>query len=153
MGNSNLQPPIGRHHDVAGLFDQNILIQGKREQCPSYYKRSPYMEQPPSKVLPKKHGNKTKNNVKKSNLSPLNHGNALDDDNEGGDDVIFFGGQFTSNYLVYENVDVSKWAGFPKSALYEYNKCTSGKSTFFDRDGPTRYWNIGWVNVPVSSME
>ncbi|GJS45940.1 phospholipase-like protein [Tanacetum coccineum] len=108
MGNSNLQPPIGRHHDAAGLFDQNILIQGKREQRPSFYKRSPYMEQPPSTVLPKKRGNKTKNNVKKSNLSPLNLGNALDDDNEGGDDVMFLGGQFTGNYLVYENVDVSK---------------------------------------------
>nr|GEW43908.1 hypothetical protein [Tanacetum cinerariifolium] len=73
MGNSNLQPPIGRHHDAIGLFNLNILIQGKREQRPSFYKQSPYMEQPPSTVLPKKR----------------------DDDNEGGDDVIFFGGQFT----------------------------------------------------------
>ncbi|GKE06458.1 hypothetical protein Tco_1398476, partial [Tanacetum coccineum] len=109
MSNSNLQPPIGRHDDVAGgLFDQNILIQGKREHRPSIYKRSPFMEQPPSTVLPKQRGNKTKKNVKKSNLSPLNLGNALDDENEGGDDVIFLGGQFTGNYLVYENVDVSK---------------------------------------------
>nr|GEY81014.1 phospholipase-like protein [Tanacetum cinerariifolium] len=108
MGNSNLQTPIGRHHDAAGLFDQNILIQGKREHHSSFYKQSPYMKQPPSTVLPKKRGNKTKNNVKKSNLSPLNLENALDDDNEGGDDVIFVCGQFTGNYLVYENVDVSK---------------------------------------------
>nr|GEV84075.1 phospholipase-like protein [Tanacetum cinerariifolium] len=86
----------------------NILIQGKRERRPSFYKRSPYTEQPPSTVLPKKHGNKTKINVKKSNLSPLNLGNALDDDNEGGDDVIFLGGQLIGNYLVYENVNVSK---------------------------------------------
>ncbi|GKA72959.1 phospholipase-like protein [Tanacetum coccineum] len=92
MGNPNLQPPIGRHHDAAGLFDQ----------------RSPFMEQPPSTVLPKQRGNKTKKNVKKSNLSPLNLGNALDDDNEGGDDVMFLGGQFIGNYLVYENVDISK---------------------------------------------
>ncbi|GKB82754.1 hypothetical protein Tco_0949649 [Tanacetum coccineum] len=88
MGNPNLQSPIGRHYDAAGLFDQR--------------------EQPPFTVLPKKRGNKTKNNVKKSNLSPLNLGNALDDDNEGGDDVMFLGAQFTGNYLVYENVDVSK---------------------------------------------
>ncbi|GKE97338.1 hypothetical protein Tco_0020689, partial [Tanacetum coccineum] len=80
MGNSNLQPPIGRHHDAAGLFDQNLLNRGKREQRPSIYKRSPYREQPSSTVLPKKRGNKTKNNVKKSNLSPLNLGHALDDD-------------------------------------------------------------------------
>ncbi|GJU72205.1 hypothetical protein Tco_1263610 [Tanacetum coccineum] len=44
----------------------------------------------------------------RSNLSPLNLGNALDDDNKGGDDVMFLGGQFTSNYLVYENVNISK---------------------------------------------
>nr|GEV54611.1 transposase, MuDR, MULE transposase domain protein [Tanacetum cinerariifolium] len=95
-------------HDAAGLYDQNILNQGKRDQRPSIYKQSPYREQPPSTVLPKKHGNKTKNNVKKSNLSPLNLGNALDDDNEGGDDVMFLGAKFTGYYLVYENVDVSK---------------------------------------------
>nr|GEZ08929.1 hypothetical protein [Tanacetum cinerariifolium] len=56
MGNPNLQPPIRRHHDAAGLFDQT--------------------KQPSSIVLPKKRGNKPKNNVKKSNLSPLNLGNA-----------------------------------------------------------------------------
>nr|GEU53214.1 phospholipase-like protein [Tanacetum cinerariifolium] len=44
MGNPKLQPPIERHHDVAGLFNQ-------------------------------------------ANLSPLNLGNAFDDENEGGDDV------------------------------------------------------------------
>nr|GEU86032.1 hypothetical protein [Tanacetum cinerariifolium] len=44
----------------------------------------------------------------KSNVSPFNLGNALDDEYEGGDDVIFLGGQFTGNYLVYENVDISK---------------------------------------------
>nr|GEY50018.1 hypothetical protein [Tanacetum cinerariifolium] len=86
----------------------NILNQGRREQRPSFYKGSPYMEQPPSTVLPKKHGNKAKNNVNKSNLSPLNLGNTLDDENEGGDGIIFLSVQFTSNYLVYENVDVSK---------------------------------------------
>nr|GEV02994.1 hypothetical protein [Tanacetum cinerariifolium] len=108
MGNPNLQPPIGRHHDDAGLFDQNILNLGKREQHPIIYKRSPFIEQPPSTVLPKQHGNKTKKNVKKSNLSPLNLGNALDDDIKRGDDVMFLGGQFTGNYIVYENVDISK---------------------------------------------
>ncbi|GKE31469.1 hypothetical protein Tco_1450791, partial [Tanacetum coccineum] len=92
MGNPNLQPPIRRHHDATGLFDQWSL----------------FMEQPPSTVLPKQRGNKTKKNVKKFNLSPLNLGNALDDDNERGGDVMFLGGQFIGNYLVYENVDISK---------------------------------------------
>nr|GEX04342.1 phospholipase-like protein [Tanacetum cinerariifolium] len=34
--------------------------------------------------------------------------NAFDDENERGSDVIFLGGQFTGNYLVYENVDPEK---------------------------------------------
>ncbi|GJZ14776.1 phospholipase-like protein [Tanacetum coccineum] len=87
MGNPNLQPPIERHHDAAGLFKQNILNRGKREQRPSFYKRTPYTEQPPTTILPKQHGNKNMNNVMKANLSPLNLGNAFDDENEGGDDV------------------------------------------------------------------
>nr|GFC89577.1 hypothetical protein [Tanacetum cinerariifolium] len=86
----------------------NILNRGKRERRPSIYKRTPYMEQPPTTVLPKQRGNKTKNNVKKDNLSPLNLGNAFDDNNEGDADGMFLGAQFTGNYLVYENVDVSK---------------------------------------------
>ncbi|GJV31182.1 phospholipase-like protein [Tanacetum coccineum] len=108
MGNQNLQPPIERHHDAAGLFNQNILNRGKREQRPSFYKRTPYTEQPPTTILPKQRGNKNKNNVMKANLSPLNLGNAFGDENEGGDDVIFLGGEFTGNYLVYENVDPHK---------------------------------------------
>ncbi|GJZ96657.1 phospholipase-like protein [Tanacetum coccineum] len=89
MGNPNLQPSIKRHHDAAGLFNQN---RGKRELRPSFYKPTPYTEQPPTSILPKQHGNKSKNNVKKTDLSPLNLGNAFDDENEGGDDVIFLGG-------------------------------------------------------------
>ncbi|GJY43708.1 hypothetical protein Tco_0431921 [Tanacetum coccineum] len=90
------------HHDAARLFNQNILNRGKREDRPSFYKRSPYTEQPPTTVLPKQRSNKNKNNVMKANLSPLDLGNAFDDENEGGFDVIFLGGQFTGNYLVYE---------------------------------------------------
>ncbi|GKD36946.1 hypothetical protein Tco_1257153 [Tanacetum coccineum] len=86
---------------------------GKSEQRPSFYKRSPYMEQPATTVLPKQRGNKNKNNVKKANLSPLNLGSAFDDENEGGDDVIFLGGRFTGNYLVYENVDPEKGYSVP----------------------------------------
>nr|GEV58136.1 protein kinase-like domain-containing protein [Tanacetum cinerariifolium] len=79
--NSNLQPSIERQHDVAGLLNPNILNRGKREQRPSFYKRSPYMEQPATTVLPKQRG---------------------------GDDVVYLGGRFTGNYLVYENVDPEK---------------------------------------------
>nr|GEU46011.1 phospholipase-like protein [Tanacetum cinerariifolium] len=88
--------------------EQNILNRGKREQRPSFYKRTPYTKQPPTTILPKQRGNKNKNNVMKSNLSPLNLRDAFDDENEGGDDVIYLGGEFTGNYLVYENVDPQK---------------------------------------------
>ncbi|GJW93280.1 phospholipase-like protein [Tanacetum coccineum] len=81
MGNTNLQPPIVRHHVAPDIFNQNILNRGKREQRPSYYKQSPYMEQPPTTILPKQCG---------------------------GDNVAFLGGRFTGNYLVYENVDPQK---------------------------------------------
>nr|GEX17637.1 phospholipase-like protein [Tanacetum cinerariifolium] len=108
IGNLNLEPPIERHYDAAGLFNQNIPNRGKREQRPSFYKRTLYMEQPPTTVLPKQRGNKNKNNVMNANLSPLNLGNAFDDENEGGADVIFLGDEFTGNYLVYENIDPEK---------------------------------------------
>ncbi|GJW57890.1 phospholipase-like protein [Tanacetum coccineum] len=94
MGNQNLQPPIERHHDAAGLFNQNILNRGKREQRPSFYKRTPYTEQPLTTILPKQRGNKNKNNVMKANLSPLDLRYAFNNENEGGDDVIFLGGKF-----------------------------------------------------------
>ncbi|GJU07089.1 hypothetical protein Tco_1123519 [Tanacetum coccineum] len=109
MGNLNLQPSIERHYDAAGLFNQNILNRGKGEQRPSFYKWTPYTKQPPTTILPKQRGNKNKNNVKKDNLSQLNLGNPFDDENEGGDDVIFLGGQLTGNYLVYENMDPEKF--------------------------------------------
>nr|GEV24019.1 putative reverse transcriptase domain-containing protein [Tanacetum cinerariifolium] len=108
MGNPNLQTPIESHPDAASLLDKNIPNQGRKEQRPSIYKRTPYVDFPLTTVLPKKCGDKTKNKVKKANLSPLNLGNAFDDDNEGGDDIMFVGAQFTGNYLVYENVDPTK---------------------------------------------
>nr|GEX66630.1 hypothetical protein [Tanacetum cinerariifolium] len=95
MGNPNLQPPIGRHHDAAGLFDPIML---------NLYTNVIIWEQPPSAVLPKKRGNKTKNNVKKSNLSPLNLGNALDDDIERDDDVMFLGAQFTVPFTFWKQL-------------------------------------------------
>nr|GEX67235.1 hypothetical protein [Tanacetum cinerariifolium] len=108
MDNLNFQPPIERHHDDVSLFNQNLLNRGKREQRPGFYKRTPYTEQPPTTILPKQRGNKNKNNVMKANLLPLNLENAFNDENEGGDDIICMGGEFTGNYLMYENVDPQK---------------------------------------------
>nr|GEU51417.1 hypothetical protein [Tanacetum cinerariifolium] len=59
----------------------NIPNRGKREQFPSKYKLTPFMEQPPTTILPQQRVNKTKNKGKKANLSPLNLGGAFEDDN------------------------------------------------------------------------
>ncbi|GJV06113.1 hypothetical protein Tco_1343769 [Tanacetum coccineum] len=107
-GNPNLQTPISSHPDDAGFLNPNILNREMRKHRPSIYKRTPYMDLPPTTVLPKKRGDRTKNKVKNANLSPLNLGNAFANDNVGDDDVMFLGGQFTGNYLAYDNVDPSK---------------------------------------------
>nr|GEY83404.1 phospholipase-like protein [Tanacetum cinerariifolium] len=52
----------------------------RKEVRPSMYRRTPYMDLPPTTVLPKKRG---------------------------GDDVMIMGERETGNYFVYENVDLS----------------------------------------------
>ncbi|GJT07698.1 putative ribonuclease H-like domain-containing protein, partial [Tanacetum coccineum] len=86
----------------------NILNRARREAHPSMYMLSPYTDLPPSTVVPKKHGDKTKNKSKNANLSAFNLGNAFDEDNVRGDDLIFLGEHDTGHCLVYENVDPSK---------------------------------------------
>ncbi|GKA78511.1 transposase, MuDR, MULE transposase domain protein [Tanacetum coccineum] len=56
----------------------------------------------------KERGDRAKNKVKNTNLSPLNLGNAFANDNVGDDDVMFLGGRFTGNYLCYDNMDRNK---------------------------------------------
>ncbi|GKC50990.1 phospholipase-like protein [Tanacetum coccineum] len=104
----NWQTPIPSHPHDAGLLNPNILNRERREVRASMYRQTPYMDLPPTTVLPKKHDDKTNNKVKNANVSPLNLGNTFADDNVGGDDVMFLGVQYTGNYLVYENVDPSK---------------------------------------------
>nr|GEY13294.1 hypothetical protein [Tanacetum cinerariifolium] len=98
MGRPNLQTTIETHHDVDGIFDQ----------FPSKYKLTPFIEQPPTIILPKQRVNKTENKGKKANLSPLNLRGAFDDDNVEDNNVIFLGSQFIGNFLIYENVDPTK---------------------------------------------
>nr|GEW02296.1 hypothetical protein [Tanacetum cinerariifolium] len=77
----NWQPPIPLHPHDSGLLNPNILNRERREVRPSMYRRTPYMDMPPTTVLPKKRDDKTKNKVKNANISPLNFGNAFADDN------------------------------------------------------------------------
>nr|GFB38334.1 hypothetical protein [Tanacetum cinerariifolium] len=107
-GNTNLQTFILSHSDDVRFLNPNILNRERREHRPNIYKRTPYMDLPPTTVLPKKHGDRNKNKVKNTNLSPLNLGNSFANDNVGDDDAMFLGGQFTGNYLVCDNVDPSK---------------------------------------------
>ncbi|GJT18823.1 hypothetical protein Tco_0877529 [Tanacetum coccineum] len=104
----NWQTPMPSHPHDAGLFNPNILNRAKRKSRPSMYRRTPYMDLPPTTVLPKKRGDKTKNKGKNSNVSPLNLGNAFADDNVGEDDVMIMAERETGNYFMYENVDPSK---------------------------------------------
>ncbi|GKA21275.1 hypothetical protein Tco_0701264 [Tanacetum coccineum] len=104
----NWQTPIPSHPYDSGLFNPNILNQEGREVRPNVYRQTPYMDLPPTTVLPKKHGDKTKNKGKNSNVSPLNLRNAFADDNVGEDEVMLMSERETCNYFVYENVDPSK---------------------------------------------
>ncbi|GKA44671.1 phospholipase-like protein [Tanacetum coccineum] len=107
-GTSNWQTPIPSHPHDAGLFNPIILNRERMEVCPSMYRRTPYMDLPPTTVLPKKRGDKTKNKGKNANVSPLNLGNAFADNNVGEADVMIMEERETSNYFVYENVDLGK---------------------------------------------
>ncbi|GJZ12802.1 hypothetical protein Tco_0548032 [Tanacetum coccineum] len=80
-GTSNWHTPIPSHPHDAGLFNPE-------EVRPIMYRRTPYMDLPPTTVLPKKRGDKTKNKGKNANISPLNLGNAFADDNVGEDDIM-----------------------------------------------------------------
>ncbi|GJY69059.1 hypothetical protein Tco_0472041 [Tanacetum coccineum] len=108
LATPNWQTPIPSHHHDAGLFNLNILNRARREARPRMYMLSPYTNLPPSTVVPKKHDNKTKNKSKNANLSAFNLGNAFDEDNVRGDDLMFLGEHETGHCLVYENVDPGK---------------------------------------------
>nr|GEV09575.1 hypothetical protein [Tanacetum cinerariifolium] len=91
----------------------------RREHHPSIYRNSPYMDLPPTTVLPKKRGGKSKNKGKKANVSPFNLGNAFNDEDVEGDDVMITGEQDTGIYFTYENEDTNK------VLLHHYGRFTS----------------------------
>ncbi|GJT73602.1 hypothetical protein Tco_1032888 [Tanacetum coccineum] len=75
--NPNWQPPIHAHQHDDVLFNPSIMNRPRREHHPSIYRKSPYTDLPPSTVLPKKRGGKSKNKGKKANVSPFNLGTLL----------------------------------------------------------------------------
>nr|GFA28722.1 hypothetical protein [Tanacetum cinerariifolium] len=86
----------------------NIMNRPRREHHPGIYKKSPYMDLPPTTVLPKKQGGKSKNKGKEANVSPFNLGNTFNDEDVEGDDVMIPGEQDTGIYFTYENMDPNK---------------------------------------------
>ncbi|GJV36797.1 hypothetical protein Tco_1409274 [Tanacetum coccineum] len=97
--NPNWQPPIQAHQHDDVLFNPNIMTQPRREHHPSIYRQSPYMDFPPTTVLPKKPGGKSKNKGKKANVSPFNLGNAFNDEDVEGDDVMITSEEDTVRHL------------------------------------------------------
>ncbi|GKD20326.1 hypothetical protein Tco_1222029 [Tanacetum coccineum] len=85
---SNLQTPMPSHPRDVGLVNQNLLNRERREARPSMYRRSPYMDLPPTTVLPKQRGDTSINKRRNANVSLFNLGNTFVDDNVGADDVL-----------------------------------------------------------------
>nr|GFA34830.1 hypothetical protein [Tanacetum cinerariifolium] len=96
------------HRILAPLIGKAICHRNRREHHPGIYKKSPYMDLPPTTVLPKKQGGKSKNKGKEANVSPFNLGNAFNDEDVEGDDVMIPGEQDTGIYFTYENMDPNK---------------------------------------------
>ncbi|GJU83984.1 phospholipase-like protein [Tanacetum coccineum] len=85
---SNLQTPMPSHPRDVSLVNQNLLNREIKEARPSMYRRSPYMDLPPTTVLPKQRGAKSMNKRRNANVSLFNLGNTFVDDNVGADDVL-----------------------------------------------------------------
>ncbi|GJU36439.1 phospholipase-like protein [Tanacetum coccineum] len=123
LANPNWQPHIQVHQHDDILFDPNIMNRPRRKHHPSIYRQGPYMDLPPTTILPKKRGGKSKNKVKKANVSPFNLRSAFNDEDVEGDDVMITGEQDTGIYFTYENVDPNKGDG---STLVLLEECRTG---------------------------
>ncbi|GKC78745.1 hypothetical protein Tco_1129519, partial [Tanacetum coccineum] len=72
------------------------------------YVQSLYTVLPPTTVLPKRQGDKSRNKGRNATVAPFNLGNAFVDDNEVDDEVLVTSVRDTDDYIMYENVDPSK---------------------------------------------
>ncbi|GJS72793.1 phospholipase-like protein [Tanacetum coccineum] len=69
---------------------------------------SPFTGLPPTTVLSKKRGDKSRNKGTNPDVAPFNLENAIVDDNVVVEEVMITGACQTDDYIVYENVDPSK---------------------------------------------
>nr|GEV64539.1 hypothetical protein [Tanacetum cinerariifolium] len=93
-------PIIGYTQGGPSMFPTQAstsLFEERRKAHPSMYRRSPYMDLPPTTVLPKQRGDKSMNKRRNANVSPFNLGNAFVDDNVGADDILITDVRQTDN--------------------------------------------------------
>ncbi|GKD53773.1 phospholipase-like protein, partial [Tanacetum coccineum] len=96
------------HNRDVGLVNPNLMNRERMEARPSMYVQSPYTVLPPTTVLPKRQGDKSRNKGRNATVAPFNLGNAFVDDNEVDDEVLITSVRDTDDYIMYENVDPSK---------------------------------------------
>ncbi|GKC25932.1 phospholipase-like protein, partial [Tanacetum coccineum] len=96
------------HNRDVGLVNPNLMNRERMEARPSMYVQSLYTVLPPTTVLPKRQGDKSRNKGRNANVAPFNLGNAFVDYNEVDDEVLITGVRDTDDYIVYENVNPNK---------------------------------------------
>ncbi|GKF98008.1 hypothetical protein Tco_0293829, partial [Tanacetum coccineum] len=69
----------------------NLMNRERREARPSIYLQSLFTRLPPTTVLPKKQGDKSRNKGTNVNVSPFNLGKAIVDDNVDAEEVMITG--------------------------------------------------------------
>ncbi|GJW69764.1 phospholipase-like protein [Tanacetum coccineum] len=109
------------HRDV-GLVNSNLMNREMREACPSIYLQSPFTGLPPTTVLSKKRGDKSRNKGTNPDVAPFNLKNAIIDDNVVVEEVMITGACQTDDYIVYENVDPSKRELVPNLYIGGYHE-------------------------------
>ncbi|GKE43259.1 hypothetical protein Tco_1470543, partial [Tanacetum coccineum] len=109
MSTSNWKTPMPSHLDTPNW--QTPMPQPRNSPCTRL---------PPTTVLPKKQGDKSRNKETNANLSPFNLRNAIIDDNVDAEEVMITGVCQTNDYIVYESVDPSKVTKEPYTPCIQF---------------------------------
>ncbi|GJX19638.1 hypothetical protein Tco_0222315 [Tanacetum coccineum] len=116
-----MQKDVAREqmYNKMNKFMENLMNRERMEARPSIYVQSPYTILPPTTLLPKKRGDKSRNKGTNANVLPFNLGNAIGNDDAVEDDVLIMSACQTDDYIVHEDVDPSKIVkGYSVSELF-----------------------------------